>query len=45
MQSRRRANCWLDMIDVSGGAIEWITATVAAIFVGIVILVGRWLWR
>jgi len=34
------------MIDVvSANAIGWITSTVAVIFIGIVVLVGRWLWR
>jgi len=34
------------MIDVaSGDAIGWITAAMAVIFVLVVILVGRWLWR
>jgi hypothetical protein len=34
------------MLDAAtGDAVEWITATVAVIFVMIVIVVARWFWR
>jgi len=33
------------MLDGSGDAIGWITAIAVVIFVVVVIVVARWLWR